>query len=103
MPRRKDSDDECEIDVALQDVFYYEPMSAGKKRRKLQKVTLPTTIPSNTQLHQQISSQTPWSSMPGDNSHFLHLDDHDAPRQVEVLPVKGKVRGGQLPDVPLAI
>ena len=31
MPRRRDSDDECEIDDALQKTFYYEPKVSGKK------------------------------------------------------------------------
>ena len=90
MPRRKGSDDECEIDDALQQVFYYEPVWDGKKRRKIERVKLPTASASTTS---QVSSRFPLlagdPSLLTDTSAFASYDD-DPPRRMEVLPVKGK-------------
>ena len=97
MPRRKDSDDEYDIDDALEEVFYYEPVWDGKKRRKMERVALPKNLPS-TSTFQSLPRPSSFIGDPSafaDNSLFAGYDDHTS-RKVEVLPVKGKVRSAQL-------
>ena len=93
MSRRKDSDDECEIDDALQQTFYYEPKVSGKKRKrpiyervKLPKPVIPKRGPSLPMVH---DPGLPGSSL--DNTIFHNIEDELADVS-ERLPVKGKVR-----------
>ena len=92
MPRRKDSDDECQIDDALQQTFYYEPKVSGKKRKrpiyervKLPKPVIPKRGPSLPVVH---DPGLPGSSL--DNTIFHNIEDELADVS-ERLPVKGKV------------
>ena len=92
MPRRKGSEDECDIDDALQQSFYHEPVWSGKKRKRphYERVTLPKpghrkSGPSQLQLQ---DPGLPSSSL--DNPVFHDLEQEMVgPR--EKLPVKGKV------------